>query len=266
MINDQTKVWKALADSTRRSILDLLRIKEYTVGDISKNFDITRIAVMKHLRILEKANLVFDEKKGREHWYKLNVIPIEEIYNRWIRSYEKIWASSLINLKTLVEKSDERMEMRWIEIEQFIDISAKKEKVFTILISNISDWWGKPYVMNTEATNITLEPKLGGQLQEVWGANGGYKWGEISSLKENELIEITGQLAMSKAIYGKVSFELKSNDNKTDIHLIHKAYGELTEEDRERYTNGWKNLIGLRLKKLVEEGIKLGFGKEDKKY
>ena len=94
MINDQKIVWKALADPTRRAILDLLRTKEYTVGEISINFgsQMSRIAVMKHLKILEKANLVFDENRGREHWYKLNVVPIEEIYNRWIRSYEKIWS------------------------------------------------------------------------------------------------------------------------------------------------------------------------------
>lgn len=262
MINDQKLVWKALADSTRRSILDLLRKKEYTVGEISQNFDMTRIAIMKHLKILEKANLVFDKKKGREHWYKLNVIPIEEIYNRWIRSYEKIWASSLINLKNIAEQSDETMEMKWVEIEQIAEISTNKEMVYTILTSNIRDWWGKPYVMDTKATNIILEPKLGGILYETWDTNGGYKWGEVSALQKGELIEITGPLAMSKAIYGKVSFILTENNGKTKVHLSHKAYGELTEEDRERYTNGWKNLIGLRLKKLAEEGIKMGFGEK----
>ena len=88
---DQSIVWKALSDPTRRAILDLLRIEGLTVGDLAKNFEMSRIAVMKHLKMLKRANLVLDEKKGREHWYKLNVIPLEEIYNRWIKPYEKIW-------------------------------------------------------------------------------------------------------------------------------------------------------------------------------
>lgn len=265
MADDQKIVWKALADPTRRTILDLLRTKDCTVGELSEHFkeEMSRIGVMKHLKILEKANLVFDENKGREHWYKLNVLPIEEIYNRWIRSYEKIWASSLINLKNLAEKGEKIMEMKFIEIKLVIDISTGRENVFDLLTNNISDWWGKPYVNSTESTKITLEPRIGGLLYESWGVDGGYKWGEVSSIKQNELLEITGSLSMRNAIYGNVSFKLEKIGFNTRIELIHKAYGDLSDDINQKYTNGWKNLIGIRLKKLAEEGIKTGLGYED---
>lgn len=260
--NDQIIVWKALADPTRRNILDLLRTKGSTVGEISSNFEISRIGVMKHLKFLEKANLVFDEKIGREHWYKLNVIPIEEIYNRWIRTYEKIWSSSLINLKNLAEKSEKAMEMKFIEIKQVINISSDREEVFTLLTTNISNWWGKPYLSNQNSTNITLDAKIGGFLYETQDDQYGYKWGEVTCLRKNELLEITGPLSMPGAIYGNVSFRLEKSGSKTRIELIHKAYGDLTEKTKQGFTNGWNNLIGLRLKYLAEEGIKTGMGFE----
>ena len=257
MINDQKFIWKALADQTRRTILDLLRTKEYTVGELSVHFgsQMSRIAVMKHLKILEKANLVFDENKGREHWYRLNVVPIEEIYNRWIRSYEKIWSQSLINLKNLAEKSEQNMELKFIEIKQIIDISASPERVFSLITNNISDRWGKPYLSNQSSTQITLDAKIGGLLYESQGSEYGYKWGDVSRLKKDEILEITGTLSMPNAIYGKIIFTLEKNGKGTKVELVHKAYGDLTDDSKQKYTNGWHNLIGIRLKKLAEEGI-----------
>ena len=265
MINDQKIVWKALADPTRRAILDLLRTKEYTVGEISINFgsQMSRIAVMKHLKILEKANLVFDENRGREHWYKLNVVPIEEIYNRWIRSYEKIWSQSLINLKNLAEKSEQSMELKFIDIKLIVNISATPERVFSLLTNNISDWWGKPYLSNQNSTQITLQPKIGGLLFESQGTDYYYKWGEVSRLKKNEILEITGTLSMPNAMFGRITFTLEKKGEGTKVELLHKAYGDLLDESKQKYTNGWNNLIGIRLKKLAEENIKMGLGFEN---
>jgi len=262
MVNDQTIVWKALADPTRRTILDFLRANKFTTGELSKKFKISRIGVMKHLKILEKANLVFDEKKGREHWYKLNVIPLEEIYNRWMLPYEKIWASSLINLKNIIEKGEQAMEFNLMEIEQNIDINAEPEKVFNALTNNISNWWGRPYMINEKATIITLEPKIGGLFYESWADNQGFKWGDVTYLKKNEILEITGSFGMTKAFFSKVSFILEKKGKGTSIKLSHLAYGQVDEETEKGYTVGWKDLVGFRLKKFVEEGIKMGLGNE----
>jgi DNA-binding transcriptional ArsR family regulator len=103
MIDDLTPVWKALADPTRRRLLDHLRGGPETTGDLCSRFPLSRFAVMKHLAILERAGLVLVERRGRERWNYLNAVPIQQIYDRWISGYAGFWAASLLRLKRRVE-------------------------------------------------------------------------------------------------------------------------------------------------------------------
>ena len=81
-------VYKALADSRRREILDLLKDEPKTTGDICAKFKtLDRCTVMQHLGVLEKAGLIFTQKKGKFRWNYLNSVPIREIYDRWIYKY-----------------------------------------------------------------------------------------------------------------------------------------------------------------------------------
>jgi DNA-binding transcriptional ArsR family regulator len=96
--------WKALSDPTRRAILDLLREQPRTTGDICSHFpNMTRIAAMKHLRILEAANLVFVRHEGRLRWNHLNPVPIQQIYERWMKPFEPLWGSHGLRLKEFIE-------------------------------------------------------------------------------------------------------------------------------------------------------------------
>jgi DNA-binding transcriptional ArsR family regulator len=96
-------VWKALADATRRTILDELRKAPRTTGDLCGLFEMTRFGVMKHLKALEEAGLVIVERRGRERWNHLNPAPIREIYRRWIRPFEEKDADRLVRLKRVAE-------------------------------------------------------------------------------------------------------------------------------------------------------------------
>ena len=95
-------VYKALADGRRREILDLLKDEPRTTGDICSHFEgsLDRCTVMQHLGVLEKAELVFTQKKGRYRWNYLNSVPIREIYDRWINKY----ASPDVELLTKLKK------------------------------------------------------------------------------------------------------------------------------------------------------------------
>jgi DNA-binding transcriptional ArsR family regulator len=96
--------WKALSDPTRRSILDLLRERPRTTGEICAHFPaITRIGTMRHLSVLESAYLIFVRREGRCRWNHLNPVPIQHIYERWVKSYEPLWASHGLRLKQFVE-------------------------------------------------------------------------------------------------------------------------------------------------------------------
>lgn len=97
-------VWRALADPSRRRMLDELRRNPKTTGKLARSFDMSRFGVMKHLRVLEKAGLVVVETRGRERWNHLNPLPIREIYRRWIRPFEEPLSDRLLRLKALAEK------------------------------------------------------------------------------------------------------------------------------------------------------------------
>lgn len=96
-------VWRALADPSRRKLLDLLKEQPGTTGELCEFFEFSRFAVMKHLRVLQHANLVIAEPRGRERLNHLNPIPIQQIYERWIRPYQVISAERILRLKAIVE-------------------------------------------------------------------------------------------------------------------------------------------------------------------
>ncbi len=98
------RVWGALNDSSRRKILDQLREKSMTTGEIGHSFPFTRFAVMKHLKVLEEAGLIIVERRGRERINHLNPVPIQSIYRRWIKPFETLPADRLLRLKVLAEK------------------------------------------------------------------------------------------------------------------------------------------------------------------
>jgi len=98
-------VWRALGDPSRRLILDLLREGPRTTGELCGHFESTRFAVMKHLKVLEAASLVFAERRGRERYNHINPVPIQQIYRRWIRPFEALPADRLLRIKRLAEAS-----------------------------------------------------------------------------------------------------------------------------------------------------------------
>ena len=97
-------MFKALADPTRRFLLDLLFEREgRTLTELESQVDMTRVGVMKHLRLLEEAGLVVTRRSGREKLHFLNPVPIRLIHDRWIDKYAEHHASALANLKTSLE-------------------------------------------------------------------------------------------------------------------------------------------------------------------
>ena len=99
-------VFKALADPTRRRLLDRLRAHNgQTLNELCAQMDMTRQAVTKHLDILEAANLVATEKRGRERLHYLNPVPIHDIAERWIGKFERGRLDALAELKKNLERS-----------------------------------------------------------------------------------------------------------------------------------------------------------------
>jgi DNA-binding transcriptional ArsR family regulator len=103
--DDDDRVFKALADPTRRFLLDLLFARDgRTLTDLEAGLAMTRFGVMKHLRVLEEAGLVVTRKSGREKLHFLNPVPIRLIHDRWIDKYTERHVSALADLKAELEE------------------------------------------------------------------------------------------------------------------------------------------------------------------
>ena len=113
--DDNDAVWRALAHSTRRGILDLLFASPRSTGEIVTELDVDRHVVMAHLEILRAASLVTSEKRGRVRMNFLNAVPIQEINHRWISPTSGPWAAALIAVRDGAENAKTQHTNRTID-------------------------------------------------------------------------------------------------------------------------------------------------------
>ena len=106
--SDQEAVWRALANPVRRAILDILRDGPKTTGELDDRFpDLSRFAIMQHLKVLEKSELVVPRRSGRKRYNYLNPVPIQQVYDRWVVRYMQPWTEALVNLQDELEREDD---------------------------------------------------------------------------------------------------------------------------------------------------------------
>lgn len=103
----QDAAFSALADPTRRAVLDLLRAGTRPAGEIARAFTVSRPAISKHLSILRRAHLVEERREGRHRMYHLNPEPLKSV-DSWLNQYRQFWTASLNNLKAFVEAEYEK--------------------------------------------------------------------------------------------------------------------------------------------------------------
>src|SRR4051794_23514463 len=120
------EVFKALADPTRRSLLDELHREDgQTLHQLGARFDMTRFGVMKHLKQLEEAGLVVSRRQGREKLHFLNPVPIRLVHDRWVSKYAEPWAAGLSDLKQELERTMEPETMERKTMEKVFEIYIK---------------------------------------------------------------------------------------------------------------------------------------------
>lgn len=108
---DMDLLFQALAHASRRRILDIVKAKPgIAVGALASRFDSTRIAVMKHITVLEQAGLLYSEKDGRTRRLYFNAVPIQMIYDRWTTEYSAYWTGQVAAIKYRAEARLERQE------------------------------------------------------------------------------------------------------------------------------------------------------------
>ena len=255
--SDGGPVWLALSDPTRRRILDLLRQRPRITGDIASHFEVSRIAVMRHLQVLAAAGLITSRKRGRERWHYLNAVPLQRMYERWVGMQAAGWTSGLLRFGRQVAGRAKRMntERPAVDVALDVAIAAPRSLVFAALTEDPGGWWGHPY-LRSETTDLTLEPKLGGLVVERWNG-GGAVLATVTGWTEGRYLQLTGPFHLGLAL-GTATFQLSDGDDGTNVEFSFRAIGVIEPQLVERFAEGWGELVGVRLKTLVETGKRLG--------
>jgi len=176
-------VFRALADPTRRSLLDeLFKRDGQTLSELEERLPMTRFGVMKHLKVLEEAGLVVSKRRGREKLHFLNPVPIRLVHDRWVSKYAEPWAADLSELKRTLEKTMEKVFEIYIKTtperlwQAITDTEMRRKYTFGAVVT--SDWaQGSRYEgrghgnLIFEGENLEVDPprRLVQSFRAVWG-------------------------------------------------------------------------------------------------
>jgi len=259
---DTALLWRALADPTRRRILDLLRERPRVTGEIAAQFPVSRIAVMRHLQVLSEAGLAVSRKRGRQRWHYLNTVPLQKLHRRWAEPAAAGFASALLRLQDTVEAEGRHMEaiQPTIDIALDIEIAGTPAAVFAALTKDIGGWWGHPFV-TARATSLALDPRLGGLFTERW-ENGGQVIASVSGWAQDEHLALTGSFHMGVGV-GVAAFDLAESGAGTLLRFSFRAIGVVDAEVAGAMSRAWAELVGTRLKRLAETGTRLGMNPDE---
>jgi uncharacterized protein YndB with AHSA1/START domain len=178
-------VFKAMADQTRRALLDALFVEDgQTLSALEARFDMTRVAVAKHLGILEGAGLVVSQRRGREKLHFLNTVPIRLVHDRWVSKYTEEWTAGLVGLKNELEHTMEKVFEIYIRTtperlwEAITDPNIRARYHFGLRVE--SEWTGgsafrlvhpEAEAPLVEGENLEVDPprKLVQSMNAMWG-------------------------------------------------------------------------------------------------
>jgi DNA-binding transcriptional ArsR family regulator/uncharacterized protein YndB with AHSA1/START domain len=251
---ETASLWRALADPTRRRILDLLRAGPAITGEIAAAFPISRIAVMRHLEVLAEADLVTSRKRGRQRWHYLNAVPLERLHRRWAGPVEAGFASALLRLQDQVETERGALDSSRPAVDVALDVivAGSRHAVFEAITERIGAWWGYPAV-DERATRVSLEPGVGGRVVEHWGESGGQLIATVTALDPDRQVRLTGSFHFG-LVLGDATFDLEDAVGGTLLRFSFRAMGTIDPATLEDIQTGWTSLVASRLKALVETG------------
>lgn len=253
---DDGLLWKALADPNRRKILDMLSTGPKTTGDLGHQLpDISRFAVMKHLGVLQSANLVTFTRHGKHRINHINAVPLRQAYERWVSRLDNNWAATATSIGRLAEQEELKSEghlpmnseIRQVSIHQEHQIDASPETVWAILTTRIGDWWSPPYRMFREGSQMTVELRPGGGLVEQKG-DAFVFWALVTAVHPGKSLEFDG---LSGPVQGRFTFSITANGKGTLLTIDHNTIESAEVGADEGYSGGWTHLA-TGLKDLAE--------------
>jgi hypothetical protein len=217
---------------------------------------------MRHLEVLSEAGLVTSRKRGRERWHYLNALPLQRLQRRWAEPVAAGFASTLLRLQDTVEAEGRHMESirPTVDVALDIEIAGSPGAVFAALTKDVGGWWGPPFV-TARAISMALEPRLGGLFTERWD-NGGQVIASVTGWAQDEYLALTGSFHMGAGV-GVASFDLAEAGTGTLLRFSFRAIGVVDAEVAGAMSRAWAELVGTRLKGLVETGTRPGMDPDE---
>jgi uncharacterized protein YndB with AHSA1/START domain len=242
MVAAVDEVFRALADPTRRRLLDeLFRSDGQTLGQLEDRFAMTRFGVMKHLKVLEEAGLVVARRRGREKLHFLNAVPIRLVHDRWVSKYAEPWVAGLSELKSDLEHTMEKV----FEIY----IRARPERVWEAITD----------------PDIRAKYNFGAGVVADWKPGSGLRLESANAgqpLGDGEVLEVDPPRRLvhtMRALWGddvksegfsRVTWEIEQIEDSCRVRVTH---DELREGASEQLYGGWPMILS-GLKTWLETG------------
>ncbi len=254
----EVSIWMALSDPKRRHIVNLLEEKPRTTSELSQYFDVSRFAIMKHLKVLEQANLISVRREGRSRWNILN-----DDLARFLRT-NLVDDDGPHNLADILGLFPGRWPAQsaadeTICIEQSLLLQAAPSIVFEALTVGINRWWDPRASSDSE---VRLEPYVNGRFYEAFNGSGqGVLYATITYIKQDEELrlrgtpEILGQIEQTSIADNYLRFVLQPQDNCTLLCLSHRIACNGNETARIGVDSHWHVLLEQRFKPFVENGV-----------
>ena len=268
-------VWRALSDPTRRAMLDHLRVGPLTTGDLASRFPQSRFATMKHLDVLVAAGLVVVRREGRERWNQLNPVPLQQMYERWVRPYEALWAAPLVRLKNTIEATtpspQERIPMTdqttlppaahspagMLTVRMEIPIAAPCERVWHALTAQIDLWWPRDFRAATDPLRMEFDATLGGRIHEHGGDGGGVIWYTVYAITPGVSVDLAGNLspAFGGPAQSLLRLVLRDQEGNTVLELTDAVVGNVGPRTADTNRSGWEAIFANAFRTFVEHGL-----------
>ncbi|MBS1727912.1 MAG: helix-turn-helix domain-containing protein [Armatimonadetes bacterium] len=260
---EDTAVWKALADETRRGLLDSLKKRPATTGELCEEFaHLDRCTIMKHLCVLEHSNLITFRREGRNRMNFLNPVQLQKIHTRWLTSYTAQRAQSLLNLKERAEgvapampmENTTTLETRAAKYAFDVDIKAPKEKVWNLL-TNDSSWFPDAYNSNPRTKGFVMEQKVGGIFYEDYGDGNGKMMGMVVGLDVPNRVQVQGPVTtdFGGPATHMFTMELIETAEGCTFKFDDALFGVFPDELLQGRQGAFRDLFGTHLKIAAEK-------------
>jgi uncharacterized protein YndB with AHSA1/START domain len=250
------RTFRALADPGRRRMLDLLKARPgMNVSELTEHFEYSRFGVMKHLKILEAADLVVSRREGKQRRLYLNAVPIQTIHDRWISSYSKLWASSLTSFKYALEQEETPMEPLTQVYVTYVRTTP--ERLWEALTQPDLT---RQYFHGTDFhSELTLGSAIEYELTEDGESRIAVR-GEIIEIDPPHRLAYTFAFAAMDDPPTTVRYEMESVGEMVKMTVIHEGF-EAENETWSATQQGWPPILS-GLKTLLETGQPLRFPAE----